>query len=515
MSRSENSMRNIVTGIGGQLLNNFLKLLCRTVFIYTLGKEYLGISSLYTNILSILSISELGFSSAITYSLYKPLAENDIPKVQALMNFFRRAYKIIGLLILGVGLLLIPFLSHLMNGVTERINIYLFYILYLIQTSVSYFFFAYKATLLIADQKKYISDIVIYNTQVIVIIIQIIILLFTHSFLLFTVIAIVGNVAQNLVIAKVADKKYKYLKKSNVSLDNTNKKDVYRRVYAMSLYKVSTTIVNSTDNLIISSFISVLAVGIYDNYYLIVNAVRSMVIVVFQAFTASLGNLFATESKERNEFIFRCINFLNFWVVSFCSVCFLVLFQPFITLWIGSEYVFDYYIVVIIVANYATCYLQNAVLVYKDASGLFVKGKYRAVVSAVLNLILSIILVQYWGISGVFMGTIISRILTTWWYDAWLLYKHGFGMSPVKYYLRYIRSCTIIAIVTLLINFVSMPLSDTTWCNLVIKLIICIVAVNMIFYLLFGRSEEFIYIVDKGKNIINKKNRNKCVSKEL
>jgi O-antigen/teichoic acid export membrane protein len=508
-------MRNIVTGIGGQLLNNLLKFICRTVFIYTLGKEYLGISSLYINILSVLSISELGFSSAITYSLYKPLAENDIPKVQALMNFFRRAYKIIGLIILGVGLLLMPFLPNLMKGVSEKINIYLFYVLYLIQTSVSYFFFAYKATLLIADQKKYISDFVIYSTQVIMIIIQIIILLFTRSFLFYTIIMIVGNIVQNLAIAKVADKKYKYLKKNNVCLDNADRKDVYKRVYAMSLYKVSTTIVNSTDNLIISSFISVLAVGIYDNYYLIVNAVRSMVVVVFQAFTASLGNLFVTESKERNEFIFRCVNFLNFWVVGFCSICFLVLFQPFITLWIGSEYVFDYYIVVIIVANYATCYLQNAVLVYKDASGLFVKGKYRAVVSAVLNFVLSIILVQYWGIAGVFMGTIISRLLTTWWYDAWLLYKHGFGMSPVKYYARYIRSCAIIAIVTLLINFVSMPLSGVKWENLIVKLIICVFLVNMVFYLLFGRSEEFIYIVDKGKNIINKKTKNKFVKKEV
>lgn len=502
MNRTVNSFRNVIAAIGGQMMNNVLKFLCRTAFIYTLGKEYLGISSLYANILTILSISELGFSSAITYSLYQPLAEQDFPTIRALMDFYRKAYQCIGLVILGLGICLMPFLPNLMSGVTDKVNIYLYYILYLVQTAVSYLFFAYKSVLLIADQKKYLNDMIMYLVQICMNFIQILILLICQSFFLYTVTAIFSSVLQNIVIARVVDRKYLYLKLPSEKLTRSQRKEVITRVYAMALYRISTAVGNATDNLIISANIGIVVAGLYDNYYMIIQIVQKLITSIFQAFTSSLGNLYIMESREQNEFMFRCLNFLNNWLLTFCSVCFMVLLQPFVELWAGKEYLLSMSVVMIIVLNFTTNYWQNVVQIYKNASGIFVKGKYRAVATAVLNLVISIILVRRIGLAGVFIGSIVSRLVTTWWYDAWLLYRHGFGKSPCKYYL----DCLIMLVLTggiyQVIDLICMPIKYVTWISLCVKAVLCVILPNGVYLLLYGRSMEFRYLFQKIRHLI-------------
>ena len=505
MSRTKNSLLNITASIGGQLLTNVLRWICRMVFIYTLGKEYLGISSLYANILTILSLSELGLGSAITYSLYKPLAENDTEAVKSLMAFFKKAYRWIGIAVLGLGLCLMPFLPHLMTGSTEVINIYLYYFLYLAQTVVSYLFFAYKAILLTADQKKYIVDVVMYILQIVMNAVQIVILFVWHSFFAYTAAVIVYNIMQNMVVAFIVDRKYPYLKGPSEKLSRQRRRDVFARVYAMSLYRISSVIGTATDNLIISANISVIAVGLYDNYYMIIQVVQKLLKGIFQAFTSSLGNFYVLESRERNEFMFRSLNLANSWLVAFCSVCFAVLLQPFIQLCFGGEYLLDYPVVIIIVANFATNYVQNVVQIYTDASGLFVKGKYRAVMTAVLNLGISIILVKNIGLAGVFLGSIISRMVTTWWYDAWLLYRHGFHKSPLPYFRNCLSTMILIIVSTAIVQRFTLMWQGATWPDIVIKGILCVIVVNGIYLLIYGRSKEFRYLLSKVELILKKK----------
>lgn len=505
MSRTKNSILNITASISGQLLTNVLRWICRIVFIYTLGKEYLGISSLYANILTLLSLSELGLGSAITYSLYKPLAENNIETIKSLMTFFKKAYRWIGISILGLGLCLMPFLPYLMTDSTDVINIYLYYLLYLAQTVVSYLFFAYKAILLTADQKKYIADIVMYILQIIMNAVQIVILFVWHSFLAYTVAVIIYNIVQNMVVAFIVDQKYPYLKEPAEKLTKQQRQDVFSRVYAMSLYRISSVVGTATDNLIISANISVIAVGLYDNYNMIIQVIQKLLKGVFQAFTSSLGNFYVLESRERNEFMFRTLNLANSWLVAFCSVCFAVLLQPFIQLCFGNEYLLDYTVVIIVVSNFATNYMQNVVQIYKDASGLFVRGKYRAVMTAVLNLGISIILVKSIGLAGVFLGSIISRMVTTFWYDAWLLYKYGFHASPLPYFRNFLATMILIVLNTMLIQWITLPLYAATWAGIFLKGILCIVVVNGIYILIYGRSNEFHYLKDKIISILKKK----------
>ncbi len=507
MNRTTNTLKNITASLGGQLLNNLLRWICRVVFIHTLGKEYLGISSLYANILTILSLSELGIGSAITYSLYRPLADNDRETIKSQMLFFKKAYRIIGLVILLFGLCLLPVLPNLMKGTTDKVNIYGYYILYLLQTVVSYLFFAYKGVLLNADQKKYVSDSISYLVQISVNTIQIIILLVFRSFLLYTLAYIVSAVVKNVLVARTVDKRYPYIREPAEKLTKTETGNIFKRVYAMSLYRFAMVVGTATDNLVISSNISVVFVGLYDNYLMIIQVIQKIISGVFTSFTSSLGNYFITENLEENKKMFRTLNRLNSWIITFCSVSFACLLQPFIGICVGTDYLLDYPVVLVIVLNFTTNYQQTVIEIYKDVTGLFVKGKYRAAATALLNLIISIILVRKIGLSGVFLGSIISRLITTWWYDSLLVFRDGFQQSPIPYYLDCILMILIILGSTGIIEVLCRRWSDPSVLSLLIRGILCLIVPNLICLILYGRSEECREIYRRGKSIIKRKSQ--------
>lgn len=503
MSRTANSFRNAGVSLSSQLLGSLLKFVCRTVFIHTLGKEFLGISSLYTNVITILNITELGFSTVITYSLYDPLARNDRQAIRSLMDFFRKVYRVIGLAVLLLGLGLMPFLPRLMTGVTDKVNIYHYYLLYLAQTVVSYLFFAYKSVLLIADQKKYLTDIAGAVCQAAVCALQVLALLVWRSFLAYTVLGIGVGIGQNVISAVLVDRRYPWLKEPAPRLTAQEKKPLYNRVWAMFLQKISTAVGTATDNLIISACVSVTAVGLYNNYYLIVSTVQSVLGGVFRAMTASLGNLHATRDREHSAFVFRSLNLANSYLVCLCGVCFLTMFRPFIILWAGESYLLDEWTVIIIVLNFATNYLQNVVQIYRSATGLFVVGKYRSVVNALLNLVLSLVLVRIWDMAGVFLGSVISRLLTVWWYDALVLCRRGFGTSPWGYY----GSCALSLGVMGLSAGASAALwaaARPGWLTMAAAGVTGMLVCTAVYGLLFFRSRELAYLADRCHNLVKK-----------
>lgn len=507
MSRTTNSLRNAGTAMAGQLLSSLLRFVCRTVFLNTLGKEYLGISGLYANVLTILSISELGISTAITYSLYEPLARQDRQTVISIMTFFRRAYRVIALVILALGLALMPALPHLMTGVTDKVNIYQYYLLYLAQTVISYLFFSYKSILLIADQKKYAVDYATYACQTVATLTQVVSMLTQRSFLAYTLLEIGKVVMQNVVAAILTDRRYPWLRQKAPKLEPERKKQVFRGIYALFLNKLAVTVGTATDNLIISSRVSVVMLGLYNNYDMILAIVMKLLKNSFVAFTSSLGNLFATEDRVRGAFVFRCLDMLNGCLVAVCSVCFLCLFQPFIRLWAGAEYLLGNGVMVVIVLNFATNFYQNVVQIFREASGVFVRGKYRPLFTAVLNLGLSLILVEKYGIVGVFWGSIISRMVTAWWYDAWLLHRVCFHVSPLRYYLSCLGNLALTAVCAGAVEWLFRGVSEYGWLLLVGKGFVCVALTGGLCLLLTRRTQEFAYLTNTANNLLRKRKK--------
>ncbi len=516
-TRSMNSIRNIVTGIGGQIINILLGFVSRTIFIKALGVEYLGVSGLFSNILTILNISELGINTAIVFSLYKPLTENDRIKIAASVKLLKRVYKIIGFIVLIIGLLILPFLPYIIKEKTEIVNLNVIYLIYLAQSVLSYWFFSYKNSILQADQKQYVASLIGYiitfsvhalQILVLICIISFDILTASTGFIIYLLINMIFVIIKNLLVSLKVDKLYPYLsekelRKQTEGLDETEKRDIFKNVIGLSCYKISGTVLTSTDNVIITHFVNVASTGLYSNYTMILAMVTTVISVIFTSFTAGIGNLYVTESSEKSEFIFRCLNFLNFWVYGVASVCLFNLANPFIELWIGKDFLLSEAIVLVIVLNFLSDGLQNAVILYKDACGLFWHGKLRPIASAVLNIVFSVILVQYMGITGVLLGTILSRFLTTWWYDAMLVHKKVFNISPSGYYIRYVRSILIVSITAAITYKIAGMLTYGSWLTFIATGALSFIFPNFVFIILFRHTSEYKYIKEMILNILN------------
>ena len=346
MSRSTNAVKNIIVGIGGQLSTYLIRFITRTLFIYTLGIKYLGVQGLLTNVLGILNIAELGVASAVAYTLYKPLSEKDEDKIYVIMQFYKKAYTIIGLTILTVGLAFLPALPYIMKDATDIVNINIVYVLYLVETAASYLFFSYKRTILTADQKKYLVDGVRTTTSMVTAIIKAIVLIIavnliepSLAFVIYLLLGCVGQLYINFTISKKADNLYPYInEKRNAKMNKTEKREMFKKIFGMSIYRINTTIVKSTDGIIISGILGIVANGIYSNYYFITCNVYNIVRMLFSSITASVGNLITKETTEKSELVFRCLGQISYWIFGFCGVCMFVLIEPFILLWAGEWY---------------------------------------------------------------------------------------------------------------------------------------------------------------------------------
>ena len=350
--RTKKSFLNIGSNFFIMMVKTILTFVTRTVFIHYLGEEALGLNGLFTNVLSMLSLAELGVSTAINFSLYQPLSNKDNKKISELMSFYRKAYTVIGIVIGIVGIIIIPFLKYIINDINSIDNVYLIYILYLINT-VSTYFIAYKETLINADQKNYKLAGIQFIGLVALNIFQIIFLIITKSFIVYLIIQFITLFIQRVVTNRYITKKY-----SNIDFnckEKVEKKDlqiIIKNVKAMFLHKIGDYCINSTDNLIISAFINVATVGIYSNYLTIINLLNNFINMIYNGLGASLGNLVATESDDKKEEIFKKMNFIAFCIYGLCSVCMINVFNDFIKIWIGEKYCLSLSIVIMIVRNF-------------------------------------------------------------------------------------------------------------------------------------------------------------------
>ncbi|WP_339206404.1 oligosaccharide flippase family protein [Paenibacillus sp. FSL K6-3182] len=502
--RTSYSIKNLSITLIGQIVAMGIAFPARFVFVKFLGTEYLGINGLFTNIVSVLSFVELGIGSAIIFSLYKPIAENNSYQIKALMNFYKMAYQVIGIVVLVLGLLLLPFLDLIVQDSALQYNLYIIYLLFLLNSVISYFY-AYKRSIIIANQKNYIVNSIRYISLISLNVIQMVILITTKNFILFLIVQICLTIIENLIVSRVANKLYPFLKHScNTKLDVNDKKGIYKNVRALMYHKFGSTVKLSTDSIVISTFIGINWVGLYSNYYLITNAINSILNQVFNSITASVGNLIVSENENNKYRVFENIYFANFWIGGISAICIFQLLNPFVTLWLGKNYLLSENIVLLISITFFVTVMRNSVLTFKNAGGLFTQDKFKPIIEAILNLVLSIYLAGKFGISGVLMGSLLSTVFTSFWIEPYIVYKYIFKKTVTAYFIKYIKYVGILIISTMVsVRFSNLNIQSELYLFLY-KLFISLIIPNLIFYFLFKRTIEYIYFSKLISSFINK-----------
>jgi O-antigen/teichoic acid export membrane protein len=498
MSRIENTSKNFVFSLLATVVTAITSFVSRTVFIHTIGVDYLGANSLFTNVLSMLSLTELGISSAIGFSLYAPLARKDVPAIKALMQFYKRAYQIIALVIAILGLSLLPFLKYIIKDPGNIRHIPFIYIVFLYNTAVSYLF-TYKTTLLVADQKSYVMTNMTAVINIITVAIQTTILLLFRNYFVYLILGAVINTVQWYFINRRIFSLYPYLKEKDAQpLDQETKQVITKNVKAMVFHKFGELCINQTDNIIISSFISITAVGIYNNYYMVIGIINRFAQSIFGAATASLGNLIATESCERRYEVFKRYNFLGFWVFGWTGICLLTLLNPFVELWLGKEFLIDDLTLGLVMLNYYLVGMRVTIGNVKMAAGLYSQDQWAPMAQAVINLVVSIWGAIHLGLAGVFLGTVVSSLAIPCWYRPVIVYKYAFQRSAREYFVYYALYFGVVVLNLFLVTAINRCFVDSIVTNayfaFVLKMLVCAAVPNGVIVLLFHRTEEFRYL---------------------
>ena len=504
--RTRNSIKNIITAMCTNIVSLLIGFVAQAIFINILGAEYLGINGLFINIISILSIVELGIGTAIVYNLYKPVAYNDIETIKSLMFFYKKTYSIVAIVVLILGLIIMPFLSFFTGEVNLNININIVYILFIIDAVCSYLL-SYKRNILYANQKNYIINVVHMLYLFFLNILQLLLLYFTKNYYLYLIIKVIMRILENIVITILVNKLYPYLTEKNArKIDKNIEIDIKKKVKALFFHKIGSFIVLGTDNIIISKFLGLVSVGLYSNYYLIINSVQTVFNQVIQATTSSVGNLLVTNDNNNRFLVFKRIRFFNFWISCLVSIIFLVVMQDFITVWIGSKYLLSLDVLIILILNYYFNSSRATYSSFKDAAGIYYEDRFVPLIESFVNIVSSIILLHFFGLAGVFMGTFISGLALWCFSYPKYVYKKLFNRSYLNYAketMGYILIFGMLAFITcyvsLLINF------NNVYLQLFADFIIAFTIPNLILLIIFFRTENFKYYLNLLKSFSKKK----------
>ena len=500
--RTVKSSKSIITGIANKFILLVLAFVSRKIFIHYIGVEYLGINSLFSDVLNLLSMADLGFGIAIAYSYYEPLAKGDHEKLSALTGFYKRIYNIIALAVALIGLFMIPFLKYIVNMEQEIPHLYIYYVIILSNTVLSYLF-VYKSTIITADQKGYLINRINIYINVIRTVLQCIALVLFESYLVYIILQSVGTLLNNFVISFIADKQYPFLKNKNY-LAAEEKRNIIENMKSVFLYKVAASLMGGTDSLIMSKICGTVIVGLYSNYLTITMQLTSVVQIVFQSLTASVGNLLLQKDTENSYIVFKQMQMISHWMSATISVCVLTLVQDFIVLWLGEEYLMSMTMVWAIAANLYFSIAMQPIWSFREASGLYNKTKYVMLCTVVVNIALSVFLGIQMGAPGVILASVIARLTTYFWYEPALIFKLYFQKKSSGYYFDFLVSCCLIVISYFVINVVSyyFRLTSLSILNWFIKAIISIFVIFSFYLLRYHKKNEFRELRNKVIRVI-------------
>ena len=492
MGRTRRAFVNIIWGFIEKMITLICPFIIRTIMIYKLGNEYLGLNGLFTSILQVLSLAELVFGDAIVFSMYKPIIENDNKMLSALLNLYKKVYRIIGMVILCVGLLILPFITKFVKGgYPSEVNIYVLYCIYLFNTVISYFLFAYKESLLKAHQRNDVNSRILSGCNIVMYVLQIIVLLLFSNYYLYIVIMPVTTIVLNCVRSLFVKKMY-----PQIVCEGHIEKDAViglsKRIIGLTLNKLAQVCRNSFDSIIISSFLGLVILARYQNYYYIISALTVMVSIITTAVGAGIGNSIAAETVEKNYSDYKEFLFIYNWIACFCTVCMLCLYQPFIELWVGKSNVLPLSTVILCCIYFYTMKLGDIAAVYRQAAGIWWEDKFRPIVESVVNLAVNIVLVKYIGVDGVLVSTIISIVCINIPWATYVLFKVYFKMSIKEVFFKYIRYFIETTVLCAVVYGICSRINGNLLVVLVVRTIICIGLVNAGLYIISYTKPEFV-----------------------
>lgn len=492
MNRTKNATRNVFFGMMLKVYQIIVPFLMRTAMIYIMGVEYLGLNSLFTSVLQVLNMAELGVGSAMIYSIYKPIADNNEQEICALLRLYRRYYRIIGLVIGAIGLCLTPIIPRLINGtVPDNLNVYILYLLNLSATVITYWLFAYKASLLQAHQRNDIASKVMIITNTIQYSVQFLVLWLTKNYYLYVLVMLGSQALANIITAVLATRMYPNYKPMG-ELDEKKRKSINQRIKDLFTAKLGSTVVTSADTIVISSFLGLTILAMYQNYYFIMSSVMGIITIIFGSCLAGVGNSMITESIDKNYNDFCVITFFINWIATVCICCFATLYHPFISLWVGAEYTFDGLFVLLMCVYFYLVVMQQMNGMYKDAAGIWHQDRYRPLISAILNLALNITFVKIWGIYAIVASTVLSYLFLAMPWMIQNIFKYIFKRSCMHYVvsvLKYFATACIIMGICAVLSRLTTDLN--LYMQIVINGIVSVLLSNVLLIIIYRKSDLF------------------------
>lgn len=491
-----NARRSILAGCINKIVTLLLPFAVQTLLIHKLGLEYVGIKGLYTSILTVLSLSELGVGNAIVYSMYKPVAEDDYERISSLLNLYKKIYKIIGVIVLLCGLLLTPFLKFLIKGnYPSEINIYVIFLLYLANTVISYLMFGYKSSLLNSYQRTDVISNIGTISSAIVSLAQILILAVLPNFYVYLICMIAGTMINNLIVSFTVDRLFPNIKCEG-QVDKTTIKDIKEKVGGLLIGKICWTTRNTFDSIFMSMFIGLTAAGIYSNYYYIITVLNGFTTLILTSILAGIGNSIVLDSKDKNYDMMLLLDDAYMMLCGWMTIFMLCIYQPFMQIWAGENYMFADAVMYLFVIYFFVSKKGDIRGVYSDAAGLFWENRYRNIAESLANILLNYILVIYLGAFGVLLASIIAIITFGYFGGALVIFRHYFNKGLNKYLFVQVKhtvvTLTLGALTYMLCGYIH---SYNLLITIILRLIICAVVPSFIYIMIRRKSPEFQKLV--------------------
>lgn len=509
LEKAKNARRNVVFGVILKIYQILLPFIFRTVMIQTLGVQYLGLNSLFTSVLQVLNLAELGVGSAMVFSMYKPIADDDHIKICALMKLYRLYYRVIGGIVLVVGLAVTPFIPYLISGdVPEGINIYILYLLNLGATVLTYWLFAYKNSILSAHQRADVSSKVTIVTDTIKYGLWLVALYIFKNYYYYVIVILFTQVLNNIITALCAQKLYPQYKAEG-QISKEERKAINKRIADLFTSKLGGTLTGSTSTIVISAFLGLEILAIYQNYYYIITSITGFLTIINTSVLAGIGNKMQTGTIKENYHDFRVFMFLQFWMIGFCICCFSALFQPFMKIWMSDGLLLDYSAVVLLCISFLGTQYVQALSVYKDAGGIWHSDRFRPLISGIVNLVIDLILIQFIDIYGVVLANIVSSCFVS---SPWItgnVFRSIFKDEKMgKYLIETAIYIVVIAAVAIVVNIICyfIPEGGIGW--LILRFAVCIVLSNVVFLLIYFKFPLFKDCIELVKKMFKRKTKN-------